>query len=247
MKVAFGTLALLAAHSLSGCGSAADTGMSVFSSEVTEIILEVDYAADAEPFTGGDWKLFQSNAAALFAGSPRRITVPRELFEMQLIEPAGDQDYSVDDIVELGRTYRDEPVSDTRRAFHVLFLDGYFAKDDVRQAEVLAVSLVETSIIAVFKPVVRRSGASRFVEQSTLVHEFGHLVGLVNIDLEMVSDHHDAAHGAHCTNPDCVMYYLHEGAADLTKFLRRFNETSDPVLFGQQCLDDAHAASLRER
>lgn len=44
----------------------------------------------------------------------------------------------------------------------------------------------------------------------------------------------------------CVMYYLHESAADLIKFLQRFNQTSDPVLFGQKCLDDAHAASLRE-
>ena len=44
MKFAFPTAVLLAVHSLGACGPAEDTGISVFSSEVTEVVLEVDYA-----------------------------------------------------------------------------------------------------------------------------------------------------------------------------------------------------------
>ncbi len=40
-----------------------------------------------------------------------------------------------------------------------------------------------------------------------LEHEFGHLMGLVDQGSPMQVNHKDAANGAHCDKPDCLMYY----------------------------------------
>jgi hypothetical protein len=45
-------------------------------------------------------------------------------------------------------------------------------------------------------------------EAHTLVHEFGHLLGLVDGGVPMVSDHRDPRHPFHSNDRDCVMYWL---------------------------------------
>ncbi len=46
------------------------------------------------------------------------------------------------------------------------------------------------------------------VEGSTLVHETGHQLGLVNAGIPMVQPHEDAGNGAHDSDPSCIMYWL---------------------------------------
>jgi hypothetical protein len=48
------------------------------------------------------------------------------------------------------------------------------------------------------------------LETSVALHEFGHLLGLVNTGTGMVTDHQDAPHGHHCINTNCLMYYAVE-------------------------------------
>jgi len=75
------------------------------------------------------------------------------------------------------------------------------------------------------------------VEGSTLVHETGHQLGLVNAGIPMVQPHEDAAHGAHDLEPSCIMYWLinvplvspNLGDADFAQF--------DP-----QCVSDLESA-----
>ena len=103
------------------------------------------------------------------------------------------------------------------------------------------------AIIAMFKPVIESTSVGplgvveRYVEQATLVHEFGHAVGLVNNGLPLTSEHHDAEHGAHCNNEDCVMYYQVEGASAMVDFVLNRVTSGDVVLFADDCLADAAA------
>lgn len=51
-------------------------------------------------------------------------------------------------------------------------------------------------------------------ERAVLVHELGHLLGLVNCGIKPVSDHQDDRHKWHCKNPKCVMYYSSPSTKD---------------------------------
>lgn len=224
------------------CGG--DDYPDLFSHDVDQVVLEVDYQPGAEPYTQGNvWSLFAANADALFLAAPREIIVPNTLGEMEPMQDVTQTTFSTEDLIRLSKAYQDDLDTQNKRVFHVMVLAGMLVEQGVPQTEVIGVSLDNTNIIALFKPVLAGAANPLFVEQSSLVHEFGHAIGLVNSGLEMVSAHHDSAHGAHCTNRDCVMYYLHEGRADLVSFLRRYSLTNSPVLFGEECLDDALAAA----
>ena len=46
----------------------------------------------------------------------------------------------------------------------------------------------------------------------------GHILGLVDIGSPMQTNHKDAAHGNHCNNTNCLMYYASE-TTDVLGFL----------------------------
>ena len=229
-----------------------DLSTPIASTEITNVVVEVDYETGAEPYTGeiatgGDtWALFGSNAAVLFDDA---VTFDSDttLEEMEEVGSTGRDSHTLREILDLVELHRDEQSTDTSAAFYILFLDGYLSESGAERRDVLGVSITGTSIIAMFKPVIRgaevgrRSALARFVEQAVLVHEFGHAVGLVNLAIPVTSDHHDAAHGAHCSNESCVMYYLNEGVENLLDFVEQWVTTNDTVLFGDECLDDVRA------
>ncbi len=227
----------------------------LFGPAVQSLTFEVDYAPGAAPevryggLLAGDrspWEIFETNVVALYDGQPPALNIPRTLDEMQAL-PAdafpGD-DFTVDDILDLAARFRDRPSQPMDRSVYMIWLDGYYADDSGRRDTVLGVSLGDTGVIAMFKPVIDSVGSTARVEQTTLVHEFGHAAGLVNNGLMQVDDHHDAEHGAHCSNEDCVMYWTIESTAGVRDFVGTLLGGDDPrVLFGAECLADAHAAS----
>ena len=133
------------------------------------------------------------------------------------------------------------------KTYYVLFVSGHFADASGVQPNVLGVSLGDTGVIAMFKDVIRSTSVTglpnlvRFVEQSTLVHELSHAIGLVDTGVPPTSDHVDREHGAHCKNDRCVMYYLNEGAADAAMFARQVITTGSRILFDAGCLADVDA------
>ena len=50
----------------------------------------------------------------------------------------------------------------------------------------------------------------------------GDLFGLVNFGVAPIAQHEVTAHGAHCTNTKCVMYYANEGASAALQFARDY-------------------------
>ena len=61
-------------------------------------------------------------------------------------------------------------------------------------------------------PIFGRPSAEE-VEKSVIVHEIGHLLGLVNIVYESLYDHEDADHPNHSNNEDSVMYWAIESTS----------------------------------
>lgn len=56
---------------------------------------------------------------------------------------------------------------------------------------------------------IRRPSKSN-LETTVVLHEMGHLLGLVNVGSEMVEPHEDESYDHHCDNEDCLMYWAIE-------------------------------------
>lgn len=85
--------------------------------------------------------------------------------------------------------------------------------------------------------------AVRIVERSTVVHEAGHAIGLVDNGLAMVCPHEDEAHEAHSANTGSIMYYAVDSLEGVRQFLTQ--EGRIPDKFDANDLRDIQAAGGR--
>jgi predicted Zn-dependent protease len=235
-------------------GGAQPEPIALYDDAITTIELEIDYASGAEPYTGsvvgmGEvWNVFRTNAEALFAGRDKTFVIPTELAEMEELGDVTGESFTSNEILDLASAHRDRPSDGSTATFYILFLDGFYEDGDGVNEGVLGVSIGDTGVIAMFKPVIESTssgpflGVEKFVEQATLVHEFGHAVGLVNNGVPLASAHHDEEHGAHCANQDCVMYFQIEGTQGAIDFVAETVVSDDVILFGSECLEDTAAA-----
>ncbi|MCW3078468.1 MAG: hypothetical protein JWO32_3077 [Bacteroidetes bacterium] len=74
------------------------------------------------------------------------------------------------------------------------------------------------------------------LESSVAMHEFGHILGLVNAGSKMVSSHMDGAHAHHCNNKECLMYF----AVETSDLVANLLGGSIPALDGN-CTNDLRA------
>ncbi|HEU4611988.1 MAG TPA: hypothetical protein VFS15_07915 [Kofleriaceae bacterium] len=231
----------------SGGGSGA---AGVFDPSIDSVVVEIDYETGQEPYTGpilGFGDTFDpavTNLDRLFSGT-KQLTVPRTLAEMEDIGAIDDEDITVDDLQAIAQAHRNTYDSETRRSYYVVFLSGHFSDASGPQNFVLDVSVGNT--VAMFKDVIRSTdivvapNVVRYVEQSTLIHELAHSIGLVDNGVPMALSHDDAAHRPHCNNPDCVMYWQNEGSSDAVKFAQQQLVTGSSILFDAACLADVDA------
>ena len=135
----------------------------------------------------------------------------------------------------LERQNRTAYTSGTNISLYILVTDGYDTSGTV-----LGFAYRNTSICLFGKNIFSNSGglfepSRESLESSVLEHELGHILGLVNLGTPMVTDHQDVAHGNHCNNPDCLMYYsidVHDVAVQ--------HANTIPLL-DSNCRNDLHA------
>ena len=221
------------------------------------LVLEVDYMTGAEPLTGplvsgpfrdhGDtWNLVETNLRELVR---RPVVVPHTLAAMQSIGPATQETYTPEELRALAEAHADLPLASGESALYVLFVDGTLADANGPRPDVLAATLRPLAIVAIFVPHVRAAAANatgavraeilaRFTEQTSLIHEFGHALGLVNHEAPLATPHEDIDHHFHCVNRACVMFWLNEGAQELVQFVQTYVDSPDRIVFDDACLDD---------
>lgn len=246
------------------CSKKGDTSSSFDSptnyfSTMTSLTIEIAYEPGAEPFIGSFtaaapspftsrnyWDITEENLKALFQGRTKAVTVtvPKTIETMTAIPAQNQTGWTSTMITNLAAQYRQHPSTATEGYLFLIFLKGYYESDGAQQPEVIGVNISGTPYTAVFKDVVSSTGLSptgrvpKYVEQSTVVHELGHALGLVNNGVPPSTSHQDTAHGAHCTNSDCVMYYLNEGKTDLVAFVQAAETSGSLVIFKDECLND---------
>lgn len=143
---------------------------------------------------------------------------------------------SVNDVIAVEKNNRTAFTTGDQLAVYVLYTNGNYTDDNV-----LGVAYKNTSVVLFGKKIFDNSGAigqaSRTKLEATVAeHEMGHLLGLVDLGSPMQANHKDAAHGNHCNNSSCLMYYASE-TSDILGFLVTGNIPS----FDAACKADLHA------
>ncbi len=217
--------------------------------------VSVFYEDSADPYVGkrlngkAYWDFFGSNIKELLRIEERGISFiyPKTLNEMKKVAKVDQKEWTSQQLVKRMNALSLKEHNQSDGVANIFFTNGFYKSEGEVKEGVLGIYIGGTNHIVIFKEAIKRieqqSGlrVARFSEQSVLIHEIGHLVGLVNNGVPPVSDHHDQAHGAHCTNDKCVMYWLNEGSSDMAEFVRKYIITGDEGLFDSQCLEDAHS------
>ncbi len=93
----------------------------------------------------------------------------------------------------------------------LLFVDGNYATDTASNFT-LGTAYRNTSFV-MFENTIQNLSNSPLepnrvtLESTVILHELGHLLGLVNLGSTMQTEHNDEAHDKHCDNENCLMFW----------------------------------------
>jgi hypothetical protein len=143
---------------------------------------------------------------------------------------------SANDLWTIEKNNRTAFTNGSEIAIYVLYTNGNYTESNV-----LGIAYKNTSVAVFGKKIHDNSGgigqANRTkLEATVLEHELGHLLGLVDLGSSMQTSHKDAAHGNHCSNNNCLMYYASE-TSDILGFLI----TGNIPALDANCKADLHA------
>jgi len=157
------------------------------------------------------------------------------------ITPHGKASYSLDDIVAIEDDKRTQFTAKKTIAVYFLFVDGDYS-GNTSGGSVLGIAYYNTSLVIFEKTIIGLTNGfgspERYKLETTVVnHEYGHILGLVNLGSSMQTQHQDAANGNHCTNENCLMYWEAESGSMVSNLLG-----SSPIpTLDANCLSDLQA------
>jgi hypothetical protein len=179
------------------------------SAKYDKLVVEVQYFPGFAPTSTAVNNLKTFLEARL--NKPGGITIT----QTQIVSP-GKSFYSANDIRGIEKANRTEnaSVNDKILTAYLLYVDADYSENS-GSSKVLGIAYAATSM-AIFENTVKEfSGgvgepAVSTLESTVMLHEFGHILGLVNNGSAPQSNHQDTPHGKHCTNENCLMYYSAE-------------------------------------
>ncbi len=247
-------MAVLLLVGLSACGPGAGSGASgaarvgdyVRADRYSRLVIEVDAVPGFEPRA--------TTARDLVLGLDPLLDKPggiEAVLDGTLAAAGSDHAWTFDELAALADATDDCRVAADTVKMHVLFVDGH-DEGDVPGNETLGLAWGH-STIAVFAETVadtcarvtdpdQREAVCAGTELWVWTHETGHLLGLVNLGVPMVTDHEDPDHPHHDASPYCVMYWATRGEAVPLRVARRLAAHTSPTLgFDAACQADLAA------
>lgn len=127
--------------------------------------------------------------------------------ETKQISPVADTVLNRKAIMAIERKSRTVYNNGKELSVFILYTNGAYINP-----KILGLAYQNTSAVIFGKLIKNHSGRigkpdRTKLETTVLLHEMGHLLGLINKGSEMLSDHQDENHKGHCSNKDCLMYY----------------------------------------
>ena len=190
--------------------------------------IEVQYMTGYAPDAGALSHL--QNVLSSYLNKPSGITIVTKE-----IPVSSSATLSIDQVRTIEEQNRTVFTTGDQLGVYFLYTNGNFTDNNV-----LGAAFRNTSMVIFGKTIHDNSGAlgqtSRTkLEGTVLDHEFGHILGLVDLGSPMQTNHKDATHGNHCNNTNCLMYYASE-TTDILGFLL----TGNIPLFDANCIADMH-------
>lgn len=122
------------------------------------------------------------------------------------IEDQNENSLRPQELIDAEQKYRSRLNSKDTLVTFIFFANSKFSQSD----QVLGQAYAGTSMVIYEKTIRDNAGGNteviRRLEEAILKHEFGHLLGLVNIGTVPVNAHEDSDYENHCDNRDCLMY-----------------------------------------
>lgn len=167
------------------------------------LTVEIDYMEGFRPTTAALTNLQNFLSSHL---DKQSITI----LEPTQIPALNEGSYSANRVRALEDKHRDNFSKGENLVAYFIFLDGEF-----QQGSIVGIAYYNTSMALFGKTIHDVSGGvlqpSRDKVEATIMnHEFGHLLGLVNIGTDMQEPHEDGDHPGHCINNECLMYWAIE-------------------------------------
>jgi len=236
----------------------------VSAANYSALTIEVDVMADRD--VAGALAYYEADLQALMANGWLQKPGGLDIVMDQAISSTADPNryYSYEEAKALVAEHRSvEPASDSA-GLYILFADGQY-KDDDSDNPVMSIAYGGSVIVVFYSPVevqLMEQGQGRggtagpaggggagnspnttvrdLSVSNVLMHESGHLFGLVNNGLDMVSAHQDAEYGAHDDDADCIMYWLNNRVGISDVIAESINNSGDTstISFCPSCLDD---------
>ena len=166
-----------------------------------------------------------------------RLDKPLGIFvELKQIDPTLKTIFTTEDISNIESQNRTVFSNGDQLGAYILIVNGAYYNGGI-----LALAYKNTSVCLFGEPLKYFSvGITDNTKAKILAmlfeHEFGHLLGLVDMGTFMQVDHLDAKNGNHCNNSACLMHHTYE--ANTREFIRRF---VDIPSFDANCLADMQA------
>lgn len=188
-------------------GSSANDFLS--SNNYKSLVIEITYAGNLAPNaqTVTNLQQFFNNRT----NKPNGITVISKQIPTQAGSP-----FTSTEISEIENANRTQYNNADVLKLNILFINGG-SQSDTQTSKILGVAYRNTSCVLFEESIIQLSNQINEpnrvdLETTVILHEIGHLLGLVNLGSAMQTNHLDTTHDKHCTNQSCLMYWQIENS-----------------------------------
>jgi len=170
------------------------------SSNYSRLHIEINFVTDNSP---------DSDAIDLLKTRIQEVTDKTSVSVSQKSFGSTDESYSLEEILDIENIQRERYKSGNTFIIHILYLNGEYQDND----QTLGLAFKGSSFV-LFKEKIDDASflliSDKDIEKSVIVHEFGHLLGLVNNGYQSPHNHEDSQHPHHSDNDESVMYWAIE-------------------------------------
>ena len=167
------------------------------------LLIEIDYVTGFAPTAG---------AITNFEEFLRARTHKENIeFTYSAVSSPDEESLTLEEVVDLEDENRDEYNNGSTLAIHIYFADAPAESDDESENLVTLGAVYRNTSMVIYESTVRTMANSSAaisteeIETATILHEFGHLFGLVSLSTESVNDHEDTESENHCNVDGCLM------------------------------------------